>query len=820
MANRIAGITIEIGGDTTKLNKALESTNKSIKSTQTQLKDVEKLLKLDPTNINLLKQKQELLTKAVDDTNTKLKTLKEAQKQMDANGVDKNSDQYKALQREIVATEQDLKGLEKAASQSNATLSQIGAVAQQISDKTGEWAEKTKALSMAAAGGLTALGGLAYKAVTTADDLNTLSQQTGFTTAELQKMEYAAGRMDVEVDTIVGAARKLKKSMTSTSDSVTGAFDALGVSVTDASGNVRNSNDVFWEVVEALGMVEDETQRDILAMDIFGKSADELAGLIDDGGAAFRGMGDEAERLNLILSQDTLDTLNETNDKLDQVKAQASATMLELGAKAAEVLLPLFEKVTAGISQVLEWLGSLDQGQLQTIMTILAVVAAISPLLSIISAVSGAIATVTTIISTISSLLPVISGAISGLFALLAANPIGIVVTAIAALVAAFVLLWNKSEGFRNFWIELWEKIKAVFSPVIDAVQAAFGKLSDKIKSDILPELQKLWQAIEKNVLPVLKSIADVIKSNLQPTFEWLKTGLGNLKIAFQTDWDVIKTMTSGTFENIKTVISTAWNVIKTVVSTALDVIKNVIKTATAVINGDWRGAWEGIKNIFSSIWNGIKSILSSVWSGIVSIFNNNLNTVKSVVSRIFEGIKSTIQNTINGAKNIVKSGLDAIKGFFSNLKIKFPSIKIPHFEISGKFSLDPPSMPKISVKWHAKAMQNAALLNSPTIFGMMGGKLLGGGEAGQEVVAGAATLMKMIEKAVKSTLFSDNSAVANSLSGTIHHTGTIRIEGVNNRGEFVAAGNAVINSMNIKDIADFVMDEMQAKTERRAAVY
>ena len=117
----------------------------------------------------------------------------------------------------------------------------------------------------------------------------------------------------------------------------------------------------------------------------------------------------------------------------------------------------------------------------------------------------------------------------------------------------------------------------------------------------------------------------------------------------------------------------------------------------------------------------------------------------------MFNGVKAVIQNTINGAKNIVKSGLDAIKNFFSKLKLKFPSIKLPHFSIKGSFSLKPPSVPKLSVDWYAKAMKNAMLLNQPTIFGVNpNGNLMGGGEAGQEVVAGSSTLMAMIRNAVQ----------------------------------------------------------------------
>ena len=111
MADRIKGLTIEIDGNTTKLSKALEGVNKDIKQTTNSLKDVEKLLKMDPGNMDLLKQKQELLGRAVDDTKEKLQKLKDAQAQMDASGVEKTSSDYQALQREIIATEGDLKNL-------------------------------------------------------------------------------------------------------------------------------------------------------------------------------------------------------------------------------------------------------------------------------------------------------------------------------------------------------------------------------------------------------------------------------------------------------------------------------------------------------------------------------------------------------------------------------------------------------------------------------------------------------------------------------------------------------------------------------------
>ena len=208
-----------------------------------------------------------------------------------------------------------------------------------------------------------------------------------------------------------------------------------------------------------------------------------------------------------------------------------------------------------------------------------------------------------------------------------------------------------------------------------------------------------------------------------------------------------IKAENSRLMLNGKAYVFAAFEWIKEKISTALNSVKTVIKTV-----------WNAIKNFLSSILNGIKTVVFNVFNGIKSTISNILNGIKSAVSTAFNAVKTGIETPINKAKSIVQNGLNAIKGFFDKLKLKFPNIKLPHFSIDGEFSLSPPSVPKLSIDWYAKAMNNAMLLNSPTIFGMNpNGSLLGGGEAGQEVVSGSTTLMNMIRSAVHS----ENSGVA-----------------------------------------------------------
>lgn len=496
MANNIKGITIQIGGDTTGLDKALKGVNGQAREAQNELKEVNKALKLDPTNVELLEQKQRALASAVEATTKKLETLKDAQKQAAdqlARG-DIGQQQYDALSREIVKTEAELKKAKDAQDNFNISAEQASAKLSAVGDKAQMVADKTKALSAAAAGLVVAIGGAAIKSAAWADDLNTLSKQTGLTTEDLQKMQYASELVDVSVDDIAGSMSKMRRAMAT--DGKQDVFAQLGVSVRDGTGALRDSSDVFYEVLDRLGKVGNETERDALAMEIFGRSADQLAGIIDDGGASLKALGEEAENLGLILDQDTLDAMNRVNDQIDRLKAQAQGQFAKAGAAALEALTPAIEGIVNALSKVLEFIGNLNPEVIKVVTIIAAIVAAISPVAAIIAKIAG-------LLATLAPLLPVIGTALAAL-----ASPVTLVIAGIAALV--LVLADLVKTIYDN-----WDKIKQKFTDAKDYVVGIFEKIRDAVKEKI----NAVIDFVNKGIEAINKLIAKINDSALGKFF-------------------------------------------------------------------------------------------------------------------------------------------------------------------------------------------------------------------------------------------------------------------------------------------------------------
>lgn len=296
-------------------------------------------------------------------------------------------------------------------------------------------------------------------------------------------------------------------------------------------------------------------------------------------------------------------------------------------------------------------------------------------------------------------------------------NPISLIVMAIAGLVAAFVVAYNKSETFRNFVNKLWASIKNFLQPAFEAVSSfitgtvvpalsqlgswlsdkiggaikavvgwiigtlvpTFKSWGDYVSTNIIPALQELRAAIMGKLRPVFRAISSFVTNTVVPAFKSIIDTIRNILTASAPILGAIKIAFTTVWNNIKTVLSTVWSNIKTIVSTGLLVIKGIITAVTALIKGDWSGAWNAIKGVASTIWNGIKTVIGTSISGLRTIISNTLqgikiaallawNGLKAGASAAWNGIKNTASIVWNGIKSAISGPITAARTALSNV--------------------------------------------------------------------------------------------------------------------------------------------------------
>ena len=575
MANssRVKGITVKIGGDVSGLDKALEKVNKSINDTQAKLRDVKRLLRLDPGNTELLRQKQELLSKAVGETKDKLEQLKDAEKQLKDSGIDENSAQFQSLRREIIETENSLDDLERAANQSNTALEKIGATADKVASGARKVADATAGISRAAQAGLAAAAGVAVKIVDSYADyeqliggVETLFKGDAKTLVNYANNAYKTAGLSANayMETATGFAASLVSSLGGDTKK---AVDLADMAITDMADNANKMGSDISSIQNAYqGFAKQNyTMLDNLKLG-FGGTKEEMQRLLDEAeklSGVHYDIGNYADIVNAIHVIQTEMGITGTTAKeaegtisgsIAAFKASVSNLLAGMGDANADVgqltdnVIAAFQTMADNIIPILQNIWDHLPGGAKFAVIAMGAVAAISPVAGAIANIGGAVRTLTTVIPKIGAALPVIGNAFKAAFL----SPI----TWIVALVALIAV-----KG--------------------DEIQAMLQKLDDWLQGVFARDWTEVFG-------PVLGSVLN----------------------AFFADVKII------------------WDSIKQVFDGIIDFIRGVF-------TGDWQRAWEGVKEIFGGVFKGLTALAKAPVNGIIALLNGAINGINKMIDAL-----------------------------------------------------------------------------------------------------------------------------------------------------------------------------------------
>ena len=337
-----------------------------------------------------------------------------------------------------------------------------------------------------------------------------------------------------------------------------------------------------------------------------------------------------------------------------------------------------------------------------------------------------------------------VTTALGSAFAFLA-SPIGIAIAAIAAIITIGVLLYKNWDTVKEKAGQLKDWITGKFNELKENISKAVQAFADKfpVAFAFISSVFDSWYQTISGIISGVKQVFQGIIQFFTGVFtgDWSKA-LEGLKNIFSGAFQALSSLAMAPLNALKGVVTGAFNAIdvatggkltaiKTTVSEAFTTVTSTVGNLMSQAASNARSNLESMKAAYTSAGGGIKGIMAASMQGIQNTVSNVMSAINTITGGKLDEVRNAFQSKIEAAKSVVSNGLNAIKGFFSGLSLKLPDIKLPHFSISGSFSLSPPSIPKIGVEWY----KEGGILTGPTIFGANNGSLLGGGEAGREAV-------------------------------------------------------------------------------------
>lgn len=729
MAENVKGIVVEIGGDTKGLSKAISSLNSEIRGTQSELNKVNRLLKLDPTNIDLLKQKEQLLGEQIKNTENKVESLRNAKKKADqemAGGTEINQKQYRELVRELTSAELKLKDLQAEASRSRAALAQVSAVTGEIAEKSGNIAKKFAPASLAVAGAGVAVTKAAVefesafagvrKTVDGTDEelaairqgILDMSEVLPVSATRIAAVAEAAGQLGILPENILDFTKvmiDLGEASNLTADeaatvlarfvNITGMaaenYERLGSVIVELGNNNATTEREIVEMATRLasaGTVAGLTEREILALAtamssvgidaeaggtamtqtmtaiskavssggekleefarVSGVSSSEFSSLWQDqpieaiklfiGGlnkmnengedtiAVLDALGLSGIRQSNMLRSlalasgilnDTVDMANtawEENIALSEEASKRYATtesqmkilrngLNNLAISIGDILLPIINKIVAGLQNAIDWFTNLDDGVKKTILIVGGLIAAISPVAGIISGIAGAMSKLTgtvipALIEAATKMGPIITTVVEGISSGIGAAIGFITETAIPAVMSAVSSAFTFITG-------------TVIPGIVTGITTAVNFL-------IANPIVLIISAIV-GLVALIATKGDEIQAILQRVDDFLQG-------VFTTDW-------SESFGVLGEILNFFFSTVKSIWDSIKSVFDGIIDFVRGVFTGDWERAWKGVQEIFNGIFTALVAIAKAPLNGIIALINMVIDAINWMIN-------------------------------------------------------------------------------------------------------------------------------------------------------------------------------------------
>lgn len=819
-SGRIRGITIELSGDTKGLVKSLNNAKKSVKDVQSALKDVDKLLELDPKNVELVTQKQKLLKEQTQALKEKLEAAKTAMEGFKDAGDDENSIRaQEALTREIAETEAQIKEAEQAERDFNAEINKaetaekdaekageswtgsfgsgIAAAGQKLQEFGSKVSEVGEQLTQKVTGPIVALGTASVAAFKGVDKgYDAIIKKTGATGETLEGMK---GSFDNIASTVPADMEDIGSAI----GEVNTKFGSTGTELETLSTKFLmfaqlNDQDVSTAV--------DQTQKALAA---FGLGAESAGGLLDtmnkvaqdtgvgvdklatglvENGAAFQELGLNIDQATVVMGQleksgansetvmaglrKALKQATKEGKPLDQALSELQST-IENGSGSMDGLTASYELFGKSGDQIYAAVknGTLDFREFGN--------AAVDAGGSVDETFQATLDPVDQFKLAMQDLMLV--GAELGAMIGEVLQP---VLEALREKIAALKEWWSQLTPEQQAMIVKIGMIVAAIGPLLVIV----GKVISVIGTimTLAPVLGTVIAAITGPIGLVIAAIGLLVAAGV-----WL-----------YNHWDTVKQKAKEIWDKIKE------NVIQPILNAKQNVEEKFEALKTAVVE-----KWEAIKQKAQELWDAVKEKIIDPIKNAKQDVEEKVENLKKSVEEKWEALKTSISNKVEDlkekltkpfkdAKETIDGIVETIKGFFPiNISNILSNIKLPHFSLSG--SLNPTKwategFPKINVEWYAKAMQNGMILDGATIFGIgANGNLLGGGEAGRELIVGVNSLQNMIRQSMArnnittAEIYSAVKAGMKDANVVVYMDGRKVTEGVNRQNDMIAQSRA-----------------------------